>query len=59
MLISEIVMLLLGSVLIFFLTQEWWIALVTLLLFAANAWLILLYRSHKEEHFLPIILKGA
>ena len=59
MLISEIVMLLLGSVLIFFLTQEWWIALVTLLLFAANAWLIFLYRSHKEEHFLPIILKGA
>ena len=59
MLISEIVMLLLGSVLIFFLTQEWWIALVTLLLFATNAWLILLYRSHKEEHFLPIILKGA
>jgi len=59
MLISEIVMLLLGSVLIFFLTQEWWIALVTLLLFTINAWLILLYRSHKEEHFLPIILKGA
>ena len=59
MLVSEIAMLLLGSVLIFFLTQEWWIALVTLLLFATNAWLILLYRSHKEEHFLPIILKGA
>ena len=59
MLISEIVMLLLGSVLIFFLTQEWWIALVALLLFATNAWLILLYRSHKEDHFLPIILKGA
>ena len=52
-------MLLLGSVLIFFLTQECWIALVTLLLFATNAWLILLYRSRKEEHFLPIILKGA
>lgn len=59
MLVSEIAMLLLGSVLIFFLTQEWWIALVTFLLFATNAWLILLYRSHKEEHFLPIILKGA
>ena len=59
MLVSEIAMLLLGSVLIFFLTQEWWIALVTLLLFATNAWLILLYRSHGEEHFLPIILKGA
>ena len=59
MLISEIVMLLLGSVLIFFLTQEWWITLVTFLLFTINAWLILLYRSHKEEHFLPIILKGA
>lgn len=59
MLVSEITMLLLGSVLIFFLTQEWWIALVTLLLFTTNAWLILLYRSHKEEHFLPIILKGA
>ena len=59
MLVSEITMLLLGSVLIFFLTQEWWIALITLLLFATNAWLILLYRSHKEEHFLPIILKGA
>ena len=59
MLVSEITMLLLGSVLIFFLTQEWWIALVTFLLFATNAWLILLYRSHKEEHFLPIILKGA
>ena len=59
MLVSEIAMLLLGSVLIFFLTQEWWIALVTLLLFATNAWLILLYRSHKEEYFLPIILKGA
>ena len=59
MLVSEITMLLLGSVLIFFLTQEWWIALVTLLLFATNAWLILLYRSHKEDHFLPIILKGA
>ena len=58
-LVSEIAMLLLGSVLIFFLTQEWWIALVTLLLFTINAWLILLYRSHKEEHFLPIILKGA
>lgn len=52
-------MLLLGSVLIFFLTQEWWIALVTLLLFATNAWLILLYRSDKEDHFLPIILKGT
>ena len=59
MLISEIVMLLLGSVLIFFLTQEWWIAIITLLSFTINAWLILLYRSHKEEHFLPIILKGA
>lgn len=59
MLVSEITILLLGSVLIFFLTQEWWIALVTLLLFTTNAWLILLYRSHKEEHFLPIILKGA
>ena len=59
MLVSEIAMLLLGSVLIFFLTQELWIALVTLLLFMINAWLILLYRSHKEEHFLPIILKGA
>ena len=59
MLVSEIAMLLLGSVLIFFLTQEWWIALITLLLFTINAWLILLYRSHKEEHFLPIILKGA
>ena len=59
MLVSEIAMLLLGSVLIFFLTQEWWIALVTLLLFTINAWLILLYRSHKEEHFLSIILKGA
>ena len=59
MLVSEIAMLLLGSVLIFFLTQEWWIALVTLLLFTINAWLILVYRSHKEEHFLPIILKGA
>lgn len=59
MLLSEIAMLLLGSVLIFFLTQECWIALVTLLLFATNAWLILLYRSRKEEHFLPIILKGA
>lgn len=59
MLLLEIAMLLLGSVLIFFLTQEWWIALVTLLLFATNAWLILLYRSHKEEYFLPIILKGA
>ena len=59
MLVSEITMLLLGSVLIFFLTQEWWFALVTLLLFTTNAWLILLYRSHKEEHFLPIILKGA
>lgn len=59
MLVSEIAMLLLGSVLIFFLTQEWWISLVTFLLFATNAWLILLYRSHKEEHFLPIILKGA
>ena len=59
MLVSEITMLLLGSVLIFFLTQELWIALVTLLLFTINAWLILVYRSHKEEHFLPIILKGA
>lgn len=59
MLVSEIAMLLLGSVLIFFLTLEWWIAIITLLLFTINAWLILLYRSHKEEHFLPIILKGA
>ena len=59
MLVSEIAMLLLGSVLIFFLTQEWWIAIITLILFTINAWLILLYRSHKEEHFLPIILKGA
>ncbi|WP_195216656.1 DUF1430 domain-containing protein [Streptococcus oralis] len=59
MLVSEIAMLLLGSILIFFLTQEWWIAIVTLLLFTINAWLLLLYRSHKEEHFLPIILKGA
>ena len=58
-LLSESILLLLGSFLTFLLTQEWWIALVTLLLFITNAWFILLYRSHKEEHLLAIILKGA
>lgn len=58
-LLSESILLLLGSLLTFLLTQEWWIALVTLLLFITNAWFILLYRSHKEDHLLATVLKGA
>ncbi len=58
-LLSESVLLLLGSLLVFILTSEWWIALVTLFLFITNAWLILLYRSHKEDHLLATVLKGA
>ena len=58
-LLSESILLLLGSFLTFLLTQEWWIALVTLLLFITNAWFILLYRSHKEDHMLPTVLKRA
>ena len=58
-LLSESVLLLLGSFLVFILTSEWWIALVTLLLFITNAWFILLYRSHKEDHLLATVLKGA
>lgn len=58
-LLSESILLLLGSLLVFILTSEWWIALVTLLLFITNAWLILLYRSHKEDHLLATVLKGA
>ena len=58
-LLSESSLLLLGSLLVFILTQEWWIALVTLLLFITNAWFILLYRSHKEDHLLATVLKGA
>ena len=58
-LLSESSLLLLGSLLVFLLTQEWWIALVTLLLFITNAWFILLYRSHKEDHLLATVLKGA
>lgn len=58
-LLSESVLLLLGSLLVFLLTSEWWIALVTLFLFLTNAWFILLYRSHKEDHLLATVLKGA
>lgn len=58
-LLSESVLLILGSFLVFILTSEWWIALVTLLLFITNAWFILLYRSHKEDHLLATVLKGA
>ena len=58
-LLSESILLLLGSFLTFLLTQEWWIAFVTLLLFITNAWFILLYRSHKEDHLLATVLKGA
>ena len=58
-LLSESILLLLGSFLTFLLTQEWWIALATLLLFITNAWFILLYRSHKEDHLLATVLKGA
>lgn len=58
-LLSESSLLLLGSLLVFVLTSEWWIALVTLLLFITNAWFILLYRSHKEDHLLATVLKGA
>ena len=58
-LLSESVLLLLGSLLVFILSSEWWIALVTLLLFITNAWFILLYRSHKEDHLLATVLKGA
>ena len=58
-LLSESSLLLLGSLLVFILTQEWWIAIVTLLLFITNAWFILLYRSHKEDHLLATVLKGA
>ena len=58
-LLSESILLLLGSLLTFLLTQECWIALVTLLLFITNAWFILLYRSHKEDHLLATVLKGA
>lgn len=58
-LLSESVLLLLGSFLVFILTSEWWIALVTLFLFLTDAWFILLYRSHKEDHLLATVLKGA
>ena len=58
-LLSESSLLLLGSILVFILTSEWWIALVTLFLFITNAWFILLYRSHKEDHLLATVLKGA
>ena len=58
-LLSESILLLLGSFLVFILTSEWWIALVTLFLFLTNAWFILLYRSHKEDHLLATVLKGA
>ena len=58
-LLSESILLLLGSFLTFLLTQEWWIAIVTLFLFITNAWFILLYRSHKEDHLLATVLKGA
>ena len=58
-LLSESVLLLLGSLLVFILSSEWWIALVTLFLFITNAWFILLYRSHKEDHLLATVLKGA
>ena len=58
-LLSESGLLLLGSLLVIILTSEWWIALVTLLLFITNAWFILLYRSHKEDHLLATVLKGA
>ena len=58
-LLSESVLLLLGSFHVFILTSEWWIALVTLFLFLTNAWFILLYRSHKEDHLLATVLKGA
>ena len=58
-LLSESILLLLGSLLVFILTSEWWIALVTLFLFITNAWFILLYRSHKEDHLLATVLKGA
>ena len=58
-LLSESSFLLLGSLLVFILTSEWWIALVTLFLFITNAWFILLYRSHKEDHLLATVLKGA
>ena len=58
-LLSESSLLLLGSLLVFILTSEWWIALVTLFLFITNAWFILLYRSHKEDHLLATVLKGA
>lgn len=58
-LLSESSLLLLGSLLVFVLTSEWWIALVTLFLFITNAWFILLYRSHKEDHLLATVLKGA
>ena len=58
-LLSESSLLLLGSLLVFILTSEWWIALVTLLLFITNAWFILLYRSNKEDHLLATVLKGA
>lgn len=58
-LLSESVLLLLGSFLVFILTSEWWIALVTLFLFLTNAWFILLYRSHKEDNLLATVLKGA
>ncbi len=58
-LLSESILLLLGSLLVFILTSEWWIALVTLLLFITNAWFILLYRSHKEDYLLATVLKGA
>ena len=58
-LLSESSLLLLGSILVFILTSEWCIALVTLFLFITNAWFILLYRSHKEDHLLATVLKGA
>ena len=57
--IHQMILLSVGSLLVFLLTQEWWIALVTLLLFITNAWFILLYRSHKEDHLLATVLKGA
>ena len=58
-LIFQSIVLIIGSLTSYMMMREIWISLVTLLFFGINAWLILLYRSSKEQTLATIILKGA
>ncbi|MGO6236483.1 DUF1430 domain-containing protein [Streptococcus pneumoniae] len=58
-LIFQSIVLIIGSITSYMMTKEIWISMVTLLFFSINAWLILLYRSSKEQTIATIILKGA